>query len=101
MEQEKDKCGGCRYRSPAYSELYTGQCGCDFAYITGCLRGCPADERCTRFEPGPRQKPRLLGPVRRQEDAALLERILRADRGPSRRKAVSRKRRRAKGWECG
>lgn len=99
MEQIKDKCSSCRYRSPAYSELYPNGCGCDFAYLTGHIRGCPAGEGCKRFEPGPRLKPNLLGPLRQWEDAAMLERILWAGRSARRREKASRQRSREEGGD--
>lgn len=41
----------CRYRS---STKHLN--GCDFMYLTGKMRGCPAGEECTRFEEGQRMK---------------------------------------------
>lgn len=39
----------CRYRS---STKYLN--GCDYLYLTGKMRGCPAGDECTRYEEGPR-----------------------------------------------
>lgn len=96
MAEKREQCSSCQYRSPAYSDLYLDGCGCDYAYLTGRIRGCPAGEGCKRFEPGPRLKPKLLGPLRRREDAAMLERILWAGRSARRREEAARQRGREK-----
>lgn len=39
----------CKWRSSC-----RGVNGCDYLYLTGKVRGCPAGKDCTRFEAGPR-----------------------------------------------
>ena len=42
------KCSKCRYGWFSDIERYTA---CQYLLITGNVRGCPADDSCTRFEP--------------------------------------------------
>lgn len=39
----------CKWRS-----ANRGANGCDYIYLTGRARGCPAGAGCTKFQPGPR-----------------------------------------------
>lgn len=42
---------------------------CDYCYITGKMRGCPAGESCTRFVAGKRCRGRVsLPPMKYRED---------------------------------
>ena len=44
----------CRYRAKTYDVN-----GCDYLYLTGKLRGCPAGEECDKFEAGERESSRV------------------------------------------
>lgn len=57
--KKQDLCSTCKYRGPKYGCAN----GCDFAFLTGKMRGCPGDEHCRRYEKGPKLRPQMLGPV--------------------------------------
>ena len=55
-------CKGCVYRSSSWSGNM-----CQYALITGKLRGCPADENCIRKT----KKPRRNGNSKRGKEITL------------------------------
>ena len=59
-------CKGCIYRTQGKTRLNM----CQYAMITGQLRGCPADEHCTRKTT---KKPRQDGNSKRGKEIVLIK----------------------------